>query len=168
MHSVSSFSYMLANSFCAFLCFRALVLVEFFLLRLEAVFTSVRFSLTANVFHGTLYFVLCLVGMNPAAASRCVMTKFSYSSFGVCVFVFSCKALYLFLSANVYNLALLNNRHIRVKYVLELRNRFEALQKTEKGTTNNEYKNFVNAHHEAAANCIPTKPRTEYRVPWET
>ena len=30
-----------------------------------------------------------------------------------------------------------------------------------------EYENFVNAHLEAAANCIPTKPRTKYRVPWE-
>ena len=39
------------------------------------------------------------------------------------------------------------------KYVLELRNRFEILQeKTEKGTPNEEYENFVNAHIEAAAN----------------
>ena len=63
---------------------------------------------------------------------------------------------------------LLNNRDIRDKYVLELRNRFETLQKnTEKGTLNDEYENFVNAHLEAAVNCIPTKPRTKYRVPWE-
>ena len=68
-----------------------------------------------------------------------------------------------------YDWALLNNRDIRDKYVLELRNRFETLQeKTEKGTSNDEYENFVNAHLEAAANCIPTKPRTKYRVPWET
>ena len=64
---------------------------------------------------------------------------------------------------------LLNNRDISDKYVLELRNRFEALQeKTEKGTPNDEYENFVNAHLEAAENFIPTKPRTKYRVPWET
>ena len=63
----------------------------------------------------------------------------------------------------------LNNRDIRDKYVLELRHRFETLQeKTEKGTPNDEYENFVNAHLEAAAKCIPTKPRTKYRVPWET
>ena len=31
-----------------------------------------------------------------------------------------------------------------------------------------EYENFVNAHFEAAANCILTKPRTKYRVSWET
>ena len=55
------------------------------------------------------------------------------------------------------------------KYVVELRNSFETLQgKTKKGTPNDEYENFVNAHLEAAAKCIPTKPRTKYRVPWET
>ena len=60
------------------------------------------------------------------------------------------------------------NRDIRDKYVLELRNRFETLQeKTEKDTPNDEYENFVNAHLEATANCIPTKPRTKYSVPWE-
>ena len=62
-----------------------------------------------------------------------------------------------------YDWALLNNRDIRNKYVLELRNRFETLQeKTEKVTPNDDYENFVN---EAAAKCIPTKPRTKYRVP---
>ena len=68
-----------------------------------------------------------------------------------------------------YDWALLNNRDIRDKYVVELRNKFETLQeKTEKGTPNDEYENFVNAHREVAAKCIPTKPRTKYRVPWET
>ena len=68
-----------------------------------------------------------------------------------------------------YDWVLLNNRDIRDKYVLELRNRFETLQeKTEKGTPNEEYENFVHAHLEAAAKCIPTKPKTKYRVPWET
>ena len=68
-----------------------------------------------------------------------------------------------------YDWALLNNRDIRDKYVLELRNRFETLkEKTEKGTPNDEYENFVNANLEKAANCIPTKPKTKYRVPWET
>ena len=28
---------------------------------------------------------------------------------------------------------------------------------TEKRTPNDEYENFVNAHHEATAKCIPTK-----------
>ena len=68
-----------------------------------------------------------------------------------------------------YDWALLNNRDIRDKYVLELRNRFETLQeKTEKGTPNEEYENFVNAHLEEPVKCIPTKPRTKYRVPCET
>ena len=68
-----------------------------------------------------------------------------------------------------YDWTLLNNRDIRDKYVVELRNRFDTLQeKTEKGTPNDEYKNFVFAHREAAAKCIPTKPRTKYRVPWKT
>ena len=68
-----------------------------------------------------------------------------------------------------YDLALLNNRDIRDKYVLELRNRFATLQeKTEKGTANDEYENFINMQLKAAVNCIPTKPRTKYRVPWET
>ena len=35
-------------------------------------------------------------------------------------------------------------------------------------TPNDEYENFVNAHLEAAAKCIPTKHKTKYRVPWET
>ena len=68
-----------------------------------------------------------------------------------------------------YDWAPLNNRDIRDKYVLELRNSFETLQeKTEKGTPNDEYENFVDAHLEAAAKYIPTKIKTKYRVPWET
>ena len=38
----------------------------------------------------------------------------------------------------------------------------------QEGTPNNEYENFINAHFEAAAKCVPTKPRTKYRVPWKT
>ena len=85
MYSVCSFRYILANSFCASLSFRALVLVGFLLLHSEAVFTSSRYFLTVNVSHGTLHSVLCLVGMHFAAASKWVLTKFSYPSFGVCV-----------------------------------------------------------------------------------
>ena len=102
MYSVCSFRYMLANSFCAFFSFRAFVLVGFFLLHLEAVFTSARFSLTANVSHGTLYLVLSFVGMYFAVASRWALTKFSYSSLGVCISVFSCSASNLFLNANIF------------------------------------------------------------------
>ena len=93
---------MLANSFCAFLSFRVLVLVGFFLLHLEAVLTSVCFSLTANISYGTLDLGFCLVGTYSAASSKWALTKFLYSSFGVCVSLFSCSASYLFLSANAY------------------------------------------------------------------
>ena len=102
MYSVCSFRYMLANSFCAFLCFRVLVLVGFLLLHLETVFTSALFVLTANVLDGTLCLVLCLVGMHSAAASRWALTKFAYSSFGVCVSDFSSSASNLFLCVNAY------------------------------------------------------------------
>ena len=46
MCSVCSFRYMLANLFCDFLSFRALMLIGFLLLPLEAVFPSARFFLT--------------------------------------------------------------------------------------------------------------------------
>ena len=68
-----------------------------------------------------------------------------------------------------YDWALLNNRYIRDKYSLELRNRCETLQeKTEKGTPNDEYENFVEDYLEAASKYIPTKPRSKNRVLWET
>ena len=42
-----------------------------------------------------------------------------------------------------YDWALVNNRDIRDKYALELRNRFETLQEnTKKGSPNDEYVNF--------------------------
>ena len=66
---------MLANSFCTFLSFSALILVGFLLLHLEAVFTSAHFFLTANVYHGTLGLALCLVGMHSAAASKWTLIK---------------------------------------------------------------------------------------------
>ena len=68
-----------------------------------------------------------------------------------------------------YDWALLNNKDIRDKYTLALRNKYNALQEqTETSTPNEEYENFVNAHLEAAAEFIPTKQRRKYRVPWET
>ena len=68
-----------------------------------------------------------------------------------------------------YDWVLLNNRDIKDKYVIALRNKFDALQeKTEICTPNDEYENFVNVHLEATAKCIPTKFRTKSRVPWET
>ena len=67
-----------------------------------------------------------------------------------------------------YDWALLNNKDIRDKYVIALRNKFDVLQeKTKTHTPNDEYENFVNAHLEAAAKYIPTKHRTKSRYPWE-
>ena len=64
---------------------------------------------------------------------------------------------------------MLNNRDISNKYTITLRNKFDALQEIlETLTLNDEYKNFVKAHMEAAAECIPTKLRAKHRVVWET
>ena len=60
---------MLVNSFYAFSSFRALILVGFLLLHLEAIFTSANFFLTTNVSQGTLGLAF-LVGMHSAAASK--------------------------------------------------------------------------------------------------
>ena len=43
----------------------------------------------------------------------------------------------------------------------------DTTREDRKGTPNDEYENLVNAHLEAAAKCIPTTPRTKYRLPWE-
>ena len=61
-----------------------------------------------------------------------------------------------------YDWSLLNNRDIRDRYALTLQ------EKTETHTPNDEYENFVNAHLEAAAECISTKQRAKPRVLWET
>ena len=101
IYSVCYFRDMLVNSFCA-LSFWALILVGFLLLHWEAAFTSVRFFLTATVSHGTLVLALCLVGMHSAAAFMWVLTKFSYSSFGVGVSDISWSALNLLPSVHIY------------------------------------------------------------------
>ena len=102
MHSVCSFRYMPANWYCAFFSFRAFVFVGYFLWLLDAVFTCVRFSLTANVSHGSLHSVLGFVGIHFSATSWCALTKFSYSSFRVPFSVFSCCVSNLFLNSNTY------------------------------------------------------------------
>ena len=52
--------------------------------------------------------------------------------------------------------------------MLKVRNKFDTLQETSKRyTLNDKYENFVMANIEAAAGCIPTKPRPKCRVPWE-
>ena len=61
-----------------------------------------------------------------------------------------------------YDWSLLNNRDIRDKYTLTLRNKFDALQEiSETPTPNDEYENFVNFLLEAVAEWIPTKQRAK-------
>ena len=73
-------------------------------------------------------------------------------------------------TTTVYNdWSLLNNRDIRDRCALTLRNKFDAQQeKTETHTPNDEYEHFVNAHLEAATEPMPIKQRAKPRVPWET
>ena len=68
-----------------------------------------------------------------------------------------------------YERPLLNNRDIRYRFALTLRNKFNALlEKTETHTPNDEYENVVNVHVEATAKCIASKQRTKPRAPWDT
>ena len=93
---------MLANSVRDFLSFKALILVGFLLLHLEAVFTSARSFLTTKVSYGTLRLTHCLVDRHSAASSKWTLTTFSCSLFGISVSDISCSASNLFLSVNVY------------------------------------------------------------------
>ena len=102
IYSVCPFRYMLGNSYCIFLSFKVVTLDGFFRLHLEVVFTSARFFQTVYVSHVTLGLALCLVGMHSAATSKWALTKFSYSSFGVCITDISWSALNLFLSVKIY------------------------------------------------------------------
>ena len=68
-----------------------------------------------------------------------------------------------------YDWSLHNKRDIRDKYILTLRNTFDALSGEIRNIyLNDENENFVNAHEEAAAEYIPTKQRAKTRVPWGT
>ena len=63
-----------------------------------------------------------------------------------------------------YDWSLLNNRNVRDKFSFK----FDAQQEqAESHTPNDEYENFVNAHIETTAECIPTKQRAKPRFPWE-
>ena len=65
-----------------------------------------------------------------------------------------------------YDCALLNDKDIRDKYTLALRNKYDVQQKQiETPTPNEEYEN---THLEATGEFIPTKQRRKYWVQWET
>ena len=52
--------------------------------------------------------------------------------------------------------------------MVTITNKFDTLQETsERLTPNDEHKNFVTTHIEAATKCIPTKSRLKCSVPWE-
>ena len=63
---------------------------------------------------------------------------------------------------------LIYRSHPYRRAAVTLRNKFDALQKTETHTPYDKYENFVNAHLEAVAEGIPTKQRAKPRVQWET
>ena len=55
------------------------------------------------------------------------------------------------------------------QHTVTVRKKFDTIHETsEKHTLNNKYENFVATNKEAAAECIPTKPRAECRVPLES
>ena len=59
-----------------------------------------------------------------------------------------------------YSLA---NSYISDQYTLTVGKKFVILKETsERHTRNNECENLVTAHIEAAAECIPIKPRAKY------
>ena len=67
-----------------------------------------------------------------------------------------------------YDWALFNNRDIRYKYVVELRNRFEILQeKTEKGTPDDEYMNSINAYLEAQRSLFQQNLELNIESQWK-
>ena len=60
-----------------------------------------------------------------------------------------------------YDRALLNNKDIRDKYVLELRNRFETLQeRTKKSTPNDKYENASKNYRKNPPNTNALKLKT--------
>ena len=83
MYSCCSF-FIGVSSLRTFLSFCTLTFVEFLLLSKDVFFYIVSFSLTAIDTHRTLHLDLGLIGMQLTAASIWAVTKFLYSSFGVC------------------------------------------------------------------------------------
>ena len=81
-----------------------LAFVGFLLSGNDAIFMLSNFFLSASDFHGTLYLALGLVGMHSSAASMWAVTKFSYSSAGVCISDISWRVSNLFLTVTIYNL----------------------------------------------------------------
>ena len=90
------------SSLCTFLSFCELAFVGFLLLSKGVFFYIILFFLTATDFNGTLHLALGLVGMHSTAASLWAVTKFSYSSYGVCLSDMSWRLSNLFLTIIIY------------------------------------------------------------------
>ena len=68
-----------------------------------------------------------------------------------------------------YDWSSLKNTDIRDKYTIAVKNRYESLlAEHEEPTPCMKYASFISAHDKAAAECIPMKPKSKRRVPWET
>ena len=107
MYSACSFRYIPANWYCTVSSFRAFVFVGFFRWLLEAVFTSARFSLTADVSQGTLYLVIGFVVIHFDAAQGVPQQNFHIRHLG-----------YLFLSSLVvFRICFLILMHICLYYL---------------------------------------------------
>ena len=87
MYFCCSFRYV--SSLRAVLNFCVLAFVGFLLLSKDAIFMLSRFFRATRDSHGTLHLALGLAGMHSAVASMWVLTKFSYSSFGVCFQIYT-------------------------------------------------------------------------------
>ena len=73
------------------------------------------------------------------------------------------------IKASQYDWSSHTKSDIRNHFTIVVRNKFDTLQETiERHTANDEYENFITTHIEATAECIPIKPRTRCRVPWES
>ena len=65
-----------------------------------------------------------------------------------------------------YDWSSLTNRDICNKYTVTVKNQSDTLQEISKRhTLNDEYENILNAHIEAATECIPIKPKAKWKVP---
>ena len=65
--------------------------------------------------------------------------------------------------------SLRTNPVITNTFTIQLRNRFNALQQEEIGSSpNNTYNNFISACEDASKETIPLKKKTKKRVPWDS
>ena len=69
-----------------------------------------------------------------------------------------------------YNSSSLANCNIGNYCTITVRNKFNTLQETSEIhiLNHNKCENFISIHIEKAAECIPIKPQTKCRVPWES